>query len=209
MYSRYNESLKIICRHNGTADITGRTRRVILSARGYNGTMKIHRGQNGTADTTGRTSRSVVSARGHNGTADTTGRNTGSTQNMVNLLNSPYGPQKCSTERTRTVFGVGRASASAVTIRFKPSIIVRFYRRTIRNDIIRARRALKGSAVSIREDLTRLNQALLNRAMNHPRVYRAWTWNGKINVVGHNGNRVTLTPFCDIDSVLDIANLGH
>ena len=125
------------------------------------------------------------------------------------LLNSPYGPQKCSTERTRTVFGVGRASASAVTIRFKPSIIVRFYRRTIRNDIIRARRALKGSAVSIREDLTRLNQALLNRAMNHPRVDRAWTWNGKINVVGHNGNRVTLTPFCDIDSVLDIANLGH
>ena len=88
-------------------------------------------------------------------------------------------------------------------------IIVRFYRRTIRNDIIRARRALKGSAVSIREDLTRLNQALLNRAMNHPRVDRAWTWNGKINVVGHNGNRVTLTPFCDIDSVLDIANLGH
>ena len=65
------------------------------------------------------------------------------------------------------------------------------------------------SAISIREDLTRLNQALLNRAMNHPRVDRAWTWNGKINVVGHNGNRVTLTPFCDIDSVLDIANLGH
>ena len=33
--------------------------------------------------------------------------------------------------------------------------------------------ALKGSAISIREDLTRLNQALLNRAMNHPRVDRA------------------------------------
>ena len=50
--------------------------------------------------------------------------------------------------------------------------IVRFYRRTIRKDIvvIRARNALKGSRVTVREDLTRLNAELINRATNHPRV---------------------------------------
>ena len=43
------------CGHNGTVDITGRTRRFVMSAHGYNGTMKIHRGHNGTTDITGRT----------------------------------------------------------------------------------------------------------------------------------------------------------
>ena len=88
-------------------------------------------------------------------------------------------------------------------------IIVRFYRRTIRNTIIRARSALKGSRITVREDLTRLNAALLNRASNHPRVDRTWTWNGKVNALGKNGHRVVLTPSCDIDSVLDITTLGH
>ena len=42
------------------------------------------------------------------------------------------------------------------------------------------RKLLKGSPITIREDLTRMNQALINRAVNHPRIERAWSsWNGK------------------------------
>ena len=59
-------------------------------------------------------------------------------------------------------------------------VIVRFHRRDTRDAVIRARRSLKGTKVSIQEDLTRENAALLRRLSQSPSIRSAWSWEGKI-----------------------------
>lgn len=59
-------------------------------------------------------------------------------------------------------------------------VIVRFHERDTRDAIIRARRSLKGSAMTIQEDLTRANAALLYRLSKVQAITSAWSWEGKI-----------------------------
>ena len=47
IFLRTQRNDKQHCGHNGTVDITGHTRRSVMSTHRYNGTMKIHRGHNG------------------------------------------------------------------------------------------------------------------------------------------------------------------
>ena len=61
-----------------------------------------------------------------------------------------------------------------------PSIIVRFHQRDLRDQIVASRRCLKRSGVSISEDLTRANAALLRRLKNAPSVKDCWSWQGKV-----------------------------
>ena len=59
-------------------------------------------------------------------------------------------------------------------------IIVRFFGRDLRDSVIKARRQLKGSKISIQEDLTAKNHLLLNELKKKDYVEGAWSWNGKI-----------------------------
>ena len=61
-----------------------------------------------------------------------------------------------------------------------PAIIVRFQRRDKRQLVIQERRKLKGSGISISEDLTALNMKLLNRVQNHDGISQSWSSNGNI-----------------------------
>ena len=45
----------------------------------------------------------------------------------------------------------------------KPSVIVKFRSRAVKDDVLRKRKLLKGSGVAISEDLTSLNLDLINR----------------------------------------------
>lgn len=61
-----------------------------------------------------------------------------------------------------------------------PSIIVKFARRDERDTVLRARKALKNTGITFREDLTKDNQSLLSAVKDHTDISSAWSWNGKI-----------------------------
>ena len=90
------------------------------------------------------------------------------------------------------------ASASSSTQsrqRALPAVIVRFKKRDVRDSVLRKRRLLKNSSVSIVEDLTTLNSQTLNRVSKDPKVETAWTWNGKIYVLTKSGDKLSVRPF--------------
>lgn len=61
-----------------------------------------------------------------------------------------------------------------------PAIIARFMRRDRRQKVLEVRKKLKGSGVSISEDLTHMNMKLLNRVQNHEAISESWACNGNI-----------------------------
>lgn len=76
-----------------------------------------------------------------------------------------------------------------------PMIIVRFFKREVRDNIIRKRRALKNTQYTILEDMTNLNLKTLTRVTKDPAVASAWFWNGKINVMKKTGVRMIVKPY--------------
>ena len=83
-----------------------------------------------------------------------------------------------------------------------PAIIVRFFRRDWKEKVISSRRQLKGTGYVITEDLTSLNQKLLNRARFHEGVNAAWSWNGHIWCETKDGLKVKLHVYEDINAVI-------
>lgn len=60
------------------------------------------------------------------------------------------------------------------------AIIAKFVRPDDRDRVLRARSVLKGSGISISEDLTADNQKILARVKDCTEVESSWSWNGKI-----------------------------
>ena len=63
-----------------------------------------------------------------------------------------------------------QSSSASSSQRTTPTIIVRFKKRDVRDSVLRKRRLLKNSNISIVEDLTTLNSQTLNR------VSKEWEW---------------------------------
>lgn len=83
------------------------------------------------------------------------------------------------------------------------STLVRFSSRSVRDDIIRRRKALKGSRFSIVEDLTVLNMQTMNRLNRSDSVRKTWSWNGKLYALLTTGEKVTVRPYQSLeDSVI-------
>lgn len=59
-------------------------------------------------------------------------------------------------------------------------IIVRFFRREDKFRILKVRKGLKGSGISIQEDCCVGIMKLLNRVENDTRCKKAWVWDGKV-----------------------------
>ena len=73
------------------------------------------------------------------------------------------------------------------------TVIVKFTRRTVKMEILRARRKLKGSSVVIAEDLTSTNMRLFHSMREHVGKKNVWTWDGKVLVkIGAVTKRVTV-----------------
>ena len=83
-----------------------------------------------------------------------------------------------------------------------PAIIVRFFRRDHRDQIIVKRRELRGTGYGITEDLTRLNLLLINRAKLHTDITSAWSWNGSVWALTTSGHKIKLEPFDVISKVI-------
>ena len=94
--------------------------------------------------------------------------------------------------------GSGMSSAN----QRRPTVLVRFCRRDVRDAVIRSRRILKGSHFAVTEDLTALNIKTMNRLKNDDRVRNVWSWNGKIYVILTNGKKVTVKPFQSVSEFI-------
>ena len=90
------------------------------------------------------------------------------------------------------------ASTSTSTATYtprQPTVIVKLKRREIRDKIIKFRRQLKGTKITIQEDLTTLNLQTITRLQNSSEVKTAWSWNGKLFAELKNGNKITARPY--------------
>jgi hypothetical protein len=84
----------------------------------------------------------------------------------------------------------------------EPAVVVRFMSRSQRDLVIRQRKSLKGTRVTISEDLTALNIRTLNRLRNHEHVQKCWSWNGRLFAILSNGRQVVVRPFQPVTDLL-------
>ena len=83
------------------------------------------------------------------------------------------------------------------------SIIAKFLRRSDKRAVMLRRKLLKGSKVSISDDLTSRNVYLIKEARDHNRIEAVWSWDGKVHAKGVNGHKFLLRPNTDIDIELE------
>ena len=85
----------------------------------------------------------------------------------------------------------------------RSSFIVRFRRNQKRLEVLKNRRQLKGSGISVTEDLTTMNSQLLTRLHNDARIQSSWSWNGRIFAIAKSsGKKISIKPFSDLDKLL-------
>ena len=82
-------------------------------------------------------------------------------------------------------------------------IIVKFVSRETKHLIIGSRRKLKGSAIVIREDLTKKNAKLLETVSRSEGVKSAWSSEGKIFALLSNGRKVRIGSDLDVTTFLN------
>ena len=71
------------------------------------------------------------------------------------------------------------------------AIIIRFVRRVVRDHVIKNRKKLAGTRMSIQDDLTKQNLQLLNRVKQHPIVSSAWAQDGRIMIAVKDSGKIT------------------
>lgn len=85
-----------------------------------------------------------------------------------------------------------------------PTLIVTFSRKIIRDKILRGRRNLKGTHMSINEDLTLVNARFLSLHHKDPRIADMWSWNGRIFFTTVKGGKKRMAkPFLTLDEQLE------
>lgn len=88
------------------------------------------------------------------------------------------------------------------------TIIVKFVRRSDKLAVMLRRKSLKGSGLSISDDLTLRNVRLIKEVRDNERIESVWSWDGKVYARGQNGYKFLLHPGIDIDAELDKINQG-
>jgi len=88
----------------------------------------------------------------------------------------------------------------------RPTMLIRFRSKEKRDQVIRARRSLKGTHFAISEDLTALNIKTMNRLRNNTDVRTSWSWNGKIFAILSTGDKVTIRPFQSVAELMSNRN---
>jgi len=76
-----------------------------------------------------------------------------------------------------------------------PVVIAGFRDRNTRDAVIRERRKLKGTPVTIVEDLTALNVEVMNRLKRLELVAKSWSWNNHIYAILKNNKNIKVRPF--------------
>ena len=83
------------------------------------------------------------------------------------------------------------------------SIIVKFVRRSDKLEVMLRRKKLKGTGISVSDDLTTRNVRLIKEARDNERLEAVWSWDGKVYAKGANGHNILLRQNTNIDTELD------
>ena len=118
---------------------------------------------------------------------------TESEEKIVNLIENKLGVN------VRNRIDIAHRVGSFSTISDR-AIIVKFKCRKEKIAVIQNRKKLKGSRVSISEDLTVINHQLLIKTKHNPKVESAWSSMGKIFAKLHNGRILTVNQKTNFDS---------
>lgn len=81
-------------------------------------------------------------------------------------------------------------------------ILVRFRSTELRTSIWRAKTALKGSSISIREFLTKIRQTVFTKARNHYGTRACWTQDGAILIKVPDGKRLKVTSVEELSDLI-------
>ena len=74
------------------------------------------------------------------------------------------------------------------------TILVRFRDCKTRDQVIRQRRQLKNTRITIVEDLSSLNVDLMNRLRRPEDASKCWSWNGHVYALLKDGNKLRVRP---------------
>lgn len=106
-------------------------------------------------------------------------------ENVINLIK-----EKLNVSVESNDIDVIHRTGRRYTNQTKPrGIIVKFVQRSKKDTILHKRRQLKGTGITITEDLTTANLNTLKEIRDRPNVSNAWTVNGKIFCVGNDGKK--------------------
>ncbi|XP_070183386.1 uncharacterized protein [Littorina saxatilis] len=94
---------------------------------------------------------------------------------VLHLINNKLGLTHINYPDISVAHRVGQYSAG-----YHRQVIVKFVSRRHRNEVIQARRKLKGSKIAVIEDLTPLNAERLGKVRKHRSVVNTWTKEGRI-----------------------------
>ena len=83
-------------------------------------------------------------------------------------------------------------------------LLVKFIHREDKSTIIKARRQLKGSGITIADDLSQDMQMLFNRVKNDSRLKDSWTWDGKVFVKTKDDKVFTIAYGQRLDEVIHV-----
>ena len=94
---------------------------------------------------------------------------------VLQMIHGNLGLQHISRQHISVAHRVGKFNKG-----YRRQVIVRFVSRRHRNEVLRARRKLKGTGIGIVEDLTALNRERLTKASRHKGVRNTWTREGRV-----------------------------
>lgn len=87
-------------------------------------------------------------------------------------------------------------------------VYYKFVRRSDKLEVMLRRKQLKGTGISISDDLTTRNVRLIKEARDKERLEAMWSWGGKVYAKGANWHKFLLRPNTNIDIELDKATKG-
>jgi len=114
---------------------------------------------------------------------------------VVNLCSSKLG-LKINQEEIDTAHRIGRFRDGK-----NRNIICKFVRRQTKFQVIKQRPKLKSSGVVIREDITRTNQELLDRAYQCSEIKSTWSSKGKLKVKTIHGDVLQIKDHQELDKI--------
>ena len=85
-----------------------------------------------------------------------------------------------------------------------PPLLVKFRNRQVKDSVIRKMTILKGTFISIDEDLTALNSQLISRLRKSERVTKVWSWNGRVFATLDNESTIIAKPLLSMDELFKL-----
>src|SRR3989442_6432865 len=124
---------------------------------------------------------------------------------VLDILNSNITSVNIQPEDISILHRVARPSASSSSATRPQPVVIKFTSRTVRNDVIRHRKELKGKSISITEQLTPLRALILKKAnelVTAGKLLSAWSQDGRVLIKARDNLIRQIISIRDLDQFL-------